>query len=174
MGPLEEDETLYLPIINEKDCRILNEKEFSSISFNKDLICLFDKEKFVRAFSEITRSRPLTLKLTSDENIDMEYIIFKGKEYTFVVDKFKKGRLSLDYTTPDKISYQVDFIVHPIRRKVSVIDNRTLKEEFVDILDLVEHDKNFVGPDKVLDRVGKAMQDEWEKLHKVRKNDYIH
>jgi len=171
--PLEDDENTELPIINEKDCKVLNKREFSSISSNGDLICIFDKEKFIEAFSEITRSRPITLKVGPDKSIDTEYIIFKGMSHTIVLDKFEKGRLSLEYSTPENVNYEVNFVVHPIRRNVSVINNRTLKEEYVDIMNLIQNDKNFVGADKVLERVGNAMQKEWDKLHKEKRVVYI-
>ncbi|OGI12220.1 hypothetical protein A3K64_02720 [Candidatus Micrarchaeota archaeon RBG_16_36_9] len=168
----DEQETKF---IDEKNYKVLEKNEVCHVSHNEGLVCFFGKEQLISAFSEIFRGRPRVIKPYSKDCKDTEMIVFSNKDYTFTVEMLKESRISLKYENEYYKSDppQFEITVHPIRRNIYFVDNRTFLESKIDVLDILKKDKKALDLCELLNRVENIEQWEWDKLHKGKRIDYL-
>jgi hypothetical protein len=161
------------PIIDEKNFDVLKKDEICPVTDNEGGIFFFNKEQFVKVFSEIFRATPHVFKPYSGGAKDIEMVIFKNEDYTYVFDVLKKRPLYFKYQ-PDgsESEREVAISVHPTTRYCSVTNNRNLTEERIDVLPFIQRDKHTVTLDKLLCRVYETIQNELNRIDN-RKVDYI-
>jgi len=156
-----------VPIIDDKVGSILKEDEICILGYDKNWVYVFDAEQFLKVFSENFKMKSYRFK--SSEKDIKETIILKDNYYVAFFEKLRKSLFSL--IKEDEGMPEVCFLVHPISRKVSIKNIK--EEEEIDILPLVKNDIKCLGVEDLLNRVDKFIQEEWDKLYKNRKIDYI-
>ncbi|MEM5778613.1 MAG: hypothetical protein QXD43_00700 [Candidatus Aenigmatarchaeota archaeon] len=138
---------------------LLKDDEICVLGYDNENIYVYDEEQFFKALKENLKMKPY--KGNSNERIFYDkghLIIFKLHNPVFS-SLIKNGEI------------ETSAYVSTISRNVLIKNEKV--EENLDVFPLIDYYTNSLGYYDLLDRVEKILQEEWDKIHKDKKPNYI-